>query len=218
MKQQRGPKKPQKKPKSSVAKQKQHNPYQNMDLTNETAFVIGNGKGREGIDLTKLKGTTFGCNALYRDFYPTCLFAVDGRMVKEIEESEFPNERFWSKGRYSNALQWKGSNSGVVAFQHAINWGFGHIVIIGCDLKPDSKNEKTVNNLYTGSKNYPSPMAKAPTFQRWIKLYEDAMSKAKDYQQFTRIIHPEHSNPLESWERDYGVKNIMINEYIATLA
>ena len=36
------------------------------------AFIIGNGKSREHIKLDSLvgKGTSFGCNALYRDYKP----------------------------------------------------------------------------------------------------------------------------------------------------
>jgi hypothetical protein len=51
-------------------------------------FVIGNGESRKGFDLNKLVeyGPIFGCNALYRDFYPTTLIAVDDRMIKEINE------------------------------------------------------------------------------------------------------------------------------------
>ena len=36
----------------------------------DTAYIIGNGPSRKGLDLSTLDGTTFGCNALYRDFTP----------------------------------------------------------------------------------------------------------------------------------------------------
>ena len=51
-------------------------------------FVIGNGESRRGYDLTKLKefGPVYGCNALYRDFIPDVLVAVDEAMIKEIKE------------------------------------------------------------------------------------------------------------------------------------
>jgi hypothetical protein len=54
-----------------------------------TGFVIGNGRSREKIDLNLLKGkgTTYGCNALYRDFAPDVLVSVDPRISNEIQNS-----------------------------------------------------------------------------------------------------------------------------------
>ena len=50
------------------------------------AFLIGNGESRKDIDLNKLKGkgTIIGCNALYRDFTPDVLVAIDPPMIQEI--------------------------------------------------------------------------------------------------------------------------------------
>ena len=189
------------------------------DVKNQTAFIIGNGRSREGIDLEKLQGVTIGCNALYRDFFPTCLFAIDGRMVKEIKDSSFPAERFWARsGRTSkmNEIKYKGSNSGVVAFRHAVNWGFGRIVMLGIDLRSDATG--AVNNIYTGSNNYPKETVKSPKFQRWITQYESALKEAKPYQQFERIIHPTHSNLLEEWTIKYNLKNIPVEKFIANQA
>ena len=189
------------------------------DVRNQTAYIIGNGRSREGIDLNKLNGVTIGCNALYRDFFPTCLFAIDGRMVKEIKDSNFPAERFWARsGRTSqmNEIKYKGSNSGVVAFRHAVNWGFGRIVMLGIDLRSDATG--SVNNIYTGSNNYPKETVKSPKFQRWVSQYESALQEAKPYQQFERIIHPTHSNLLEEWTIKYNVKNIEVKKFIANLA
>ena len=42
-------------------------------------FCIGNGESRKGFDLEKLRqhGKIYGCNAIYRDFLPDVLTAVD---------------------------------------------------------------------------------------------------------------------------------------------
>ena len=42
-------------------------------------FCIGNGESRKGLDLESLRplGKIYGCNALYRDFAPDVLTAVD---------------------------------------------------------------------------------------------------------------------------------------------
>ena len=49
-------------------------------------FCIGNGESRKGFDLEKLRqhGTIYGCNALYRDFMPDVLTAVDHGIMHEI--------------------------------------------------------------------------------------------------------------------------------------
>ena len=56
------------------------------------AWIIGNGPSRKGIDLHELDGTTFGCNALYRDFAPSYLLSGDAGVIKEICESEYPKK------------------------------------------------------------------------------------------------------------------------------
>ena len=49
-------------------------------------FCIGNGESRIGFDLEKLRphGVIYGCNALYRDFMPDVLTAVDHGIMHEI--------------------------------------------------------------------------------------------------------------------------------------
>jgi len=49
-------------------------------------FCIGNGESRKGFNLETLRkhGTIYGCNALYRDFMPDVLTAVDQGIMHEI--------------------------------------------------------------------------------------------------------------------------------------
>ena len=49
-------------------------------------FCIGNGESRKGFDLETLRphGKIYGCNALYRDFMPDVLTAVDHGIMHEI--------------------------------------------------------------------------------------------------------------------------------------
>ena len=49
-------------------------------------FCIGNGESRQGFDLDKLKpfGKIYGCNAIYRDYMPDVLTAVDHGIMHEI--------------------------------------------------------------------------------------------------------------------------------------
>ena len=55
------------------------------------AFCIGNGESRKGFDLEILRphGKIYGCNALYRDFTPDVLVAVDHGICHEIYNSGY---------------------------------------------------------------------------------------------------------------------------------
>ena len=55
------------------------------------ANIIGNGPSRTHFDLSKLENT-YGCNALYRDFSPNTLVAVDIPMQIEIVNSGYYKE------------------------------------------------------------------------------------------------------------------------------
>ena len=54
-------------------------------------FCIGNGESRKVLDLEKLRphGKIYGCNALYRDFTPDHLSAVDMGIMHEIYNSGY---------------------------------------------------------------------------------------------------------------------------------
>ena len=58
----------------------------------DTAYIIGNGPSRNDVVLHELDGTTFGCNALYRDYAPDYLVSGDSRILKEICGDEYPSE------------------------------------------------------------------------------------------------------------------------------
>lgn len=193
-----------------------------MKNHDKTVFIIGNGVSRAPIPLEQLKGTTFGCNALYRDFWPTCLFAVDSRMLKEVMNSEYPNERFWARGNKKgvNMIKWKGSNSGVVAFRHAVEWGFGRIVLLGIDLKGLGAHND-INNIYTGTEHYGKAQNKNPNMNNWVPQFERAIKAKKDYQVIERVLGKE-SNPMREWEKlgviQYDVEEFLKREKIANHA
>ena len=71
---------------------------------NDNVFLIGNGESRIDFDLTQLRkyGKIYGCNALYRDFTPDVLVAVDQGISHEIYQSGYSKEnevwlRSWTK-------------------------------------------------------------------------------------------------------------------------
>lgn len=67
---------------------------ENQGLLTDPVFLIGNGKSRKEFDLERLrsKGTIIGCNALFREFTPDLLIAIDAKMLKEIKEAKYGEE------------------------------------------------------------------------------------------------------------------------------
>ena len=63
-------------------------------MSSNPAFIIGNGESRRSFDLNDIKSVApiFGCNAIYRDFSPDWLVAVDEGVIDEISSSNFPIE------------------------------------------------------------------------------------------------------------------------------
>ena len=57
-------------------------------------FCIGNGESRKDFDLEKLRphGKIYGCNALYRDFKPDVITAVDMGIMHEIYNSGYAQD------------------------------------------------------------------------------------------------------------------------------
>ena len=145
-----------------------------------TAFVIGNGISRKNIKLKHLKklGTTYGCNALYRDFTPDFLVSVDTKMIKEIIDSGY-NEKnqvwvninsFTKKLKKINFLKPNlGWSSGPSALFLASKNNHEKIYILGFDYTGIGIQKKFVNNVYTGTKNYKDPENKAIYYGNWVK-------------------------------------------------
>ena len=142
-------------------------------------FVIGNGTSRKSIDLPLLAqhGTTYGCNALYRDFSPDHLICVDLKMIQEIHQSGYPRTHpVWSYNRYQlhrfdkinyfdTDLQW---SSGPTALWFASSHKHDLIYIIGFDYTGHHNNTK-FNNIYADTPNYKKSIQPATFFHNWLK-------------------------------------------------
>ena len=66
-----------------------HTSYLMLDQL-KTAYIIGNGQSRIGLDLDVLGGDVWGCNALFRDYTPDYLTIVDVSIMGECAESAYP--------------------------------------------------------------------------------------------------------------------------------
>jgi hypothetical protein len=93
------------------------NPFnreENHKYITDPVFLIGNGTSRKDFDLERLRGvgTIVGCNALYRDFAPDLLIAIDAKLITEIKKSNYWEDHavFLPGNRavtMKNALTWR---------------------------------------------------------------------------------------------------------------
>lgn len=128
------------------------------------ALIIGNGRSRLAFDLNELKNqyTTFGCNAIYRDFIPDVLVSMDWFMVKEIIDSGVVYKTHFVTQHMTQTTPLKDTlplnfidietntpDSGNAAVKYAIKMGFKHITLIGFD-----GHITQYNNVYAGTRNY----------------------------------------------------------------
>lgn len=151
------------------------------------AFVIGNGKSREGFDLEQLRqyGKIYGCNALYRDFEPDYLVAIDDKITEEIEASDFPSEKFihpefeeqWEHPEFNPFTRLR-SNAGMNAMIEALRHGHREIFCLGFDFI--ILNELGTSNIYEGTNAY-GPETKTSL--------QDGLRRAKYLDWFARKNH-----------------------------
>ena len=158
-----------------------------------TAFVLGNGVSRRGVDLAWLKqfGKIYGCNALYREFTPDVLVATDRPISTAIQESGYAKCNLFYTRRPmgdSGALpvisKYHGYSSGPNAVALAAEHQHSHIYLLGFDMGPQENNQ--FNNIYADTEFYKTS-AHPPTFAgNWIRQITEI---CKDYPhtQFVRI-------------------------------
>jgi len=132
------------------------------------ACVIGNGPSRLQFDLNKISQTmtTYGCNALYRDYMPHYLISMDRQMVDEIlEQKAHTKSIFYTQHEnYIDSLAINGepinffngfketNDSGNSALRLALQHDNETIYIIGFDYNNGGSD---LPNVYSGTKQYP---------------------------------------------------------------
>lgn len=149
-------------------------------------FVLGNGESRLGFDLGSLRGVgpIYGCNALYRDFIPDVLFAVDKKMVDEIFANGVSNKcvviyrhtdntgrRVLKSSNGGELDDQAGSASGPTALRVMCQYEVGvtDIYLIGFDI---FGNNGLISNVYKGTSNYAPSDNRATMNVNWIRKME----------------------------------------------
>jgi hypothetical protein len=158
------------------------------------AFVLGNGVSRQAVDLNQLKalGTTYGCNAIYREFVPDVLVSTDTPISERIQHEgysqthvHYTRKPLPDSGSRRIAQKYFGYSSGPVAVSQAAIDGATAIYLIGFDLGP-TRNGR-FNNCYADTEFYKKSSAN-PTFTgNWVRQLQTIM---KDYPKtsFFRVV------------------------------
>lgn len=126
------------------------------------AFVLGNGKSRLAINLDTLQehGVVYGCNAIYRDFTPSYLIAVDAKMVIELNENRVQDKTsVWTNNNrkienFTNInffVPHRGWSSGPSALWLAAQHDYQEIYFLGFDYSGIMGKH---NNVYSDTPNY----------------------------------------------------------------
>jgi hypothetical protein len=137
-----------------------NNPFKNgkEKYLTDPVFLIGNGKSRQHFDLERLRsiGTIIGCNALYREFNPDILIAIDSKMLNEITRAKYSSEGTMIITPHNrsvnvpNAFRYKTGRFNT-------SGAFAMLLIKEC-MKPKRcymlGMDAYPGNVYDGSKNY----------------------------------------------------------------
>ena len=170
-------------------------------------FVFGNGRTRLNIDFNEVRpyGLIYACNAVYREFKPDFLIAVDRKMVDEINQTGYQllNEVYTYNNIYKKDYKNFhfidpniGWSSGPTALNLASQHESEHIFIFGFDF--EGLNGK-LNNVYADTFNYKSKNDKSTYYGNWLKQTETVI-KNNPKIQYTRVTVPNFFMP--KWRYD----------------
>jgi len=186
------------------------------------AFVLGNGTSRKGIDLNRLKeiGTVYACNAVYREFDPDYLVAVDVKMILEINKSGYqhknpnvwtnPNKTYHNMRNLNFFQPSKGWSSGPTALWLASQHNYEEIYILGFDFK-GLDDGKRLNNIFADTPNYKKSTDSATFFGNWMRQTKSVIDTHKKIN-FYRVIQPDNYQP-EELNKFSNFKNILIKDF-----
>lgn len=189
----------------------------------KTAFVLGNGLSRKGIDLETLKqyGPIYGCNAIYREFDPDYLISVDVKMVLELNKAKYQmrNPNCWTnKNKAIEQLTGfnifnpsKGWSSGPTALWLASQHQYEKIYILGFDYR-GLQDGKQFNNVYADTPNYKKSTDGATFFGNWLRQTKSVIQGNRQID-YVRVITSDNYCPEEL--NNFGnFKNINKEDFV----
>ena len=183
------------------------------------SFVFGNGKSRLNISFDEVKpyGTVYACNAVYREYAPDHLIAVDPKMIVEICESKYqltnevwtnPNIKF---DHYENLNFFKNSrgwSSGPTALHKACIDRKNEIYILGFDYYGIGDK---FNNVYADTEFY-KKSSNPPTYTgNWANQLVTIMRDFPDIM-FVRVMGPTTA-PIKNFDGIVNYRTMEIAEF-----
>jgi hypothetical protein len=187
----------------------------------DTAFVLGNGTSRQNFDIERLqgKGIIYACNAVYRNFEPDVLIAVDPKMVHEIVADGYHhNHVVWTNYNngykdYTNLNYFqpsRGWSSGPTALFKAADDKYKTIYILGFDYMGLNGGKK-FNNIYADTQNYKKSVEPATYYGNWLRQSENVVKNHPEIQ-FFRVTNVGDFCPaqLNNYE---NIRNIDYDEF-----
>ena len=189
------------------------------------ALVIGNGKSRLQFDLNTLSKifTTYGCNALYRDFIPDYLISHDMGIADEIldQKAHYKTKFYTQHGTKMDNRYKKGEpinfviqdkymgDSGTGALRLACMNNHKTIYMIGFDY---SDNNTYIQNVYAGTKHYqPGPINNGGEFM--LRQWESRLRYCCDTYKDTSIIRVNGNNYKPTCKKD-NFTNITVEQFM----
>ena len=159
------------------------------------AFVLGNGRSRLRLHISDIQphGKIYGCNALYREYSPDYLIAVDPKMIYEICKTDYqrthavwtnPNSRYKEFEGLNYFQPSKGWSSGPTALLLASEHKHNEIYIFGFDY---TGVDGRVNNVYADTDNYKKSSEPATYYGNWMRQTETII-KSNPKTKYFRIV------------------------------
>jgi hypothetical protein len=193
--------------------------HQQKQHLNKTAFVLGNGISRLGINPKILLdlGIVYGCNAQYREYEPDYLIAVDVKMVNEIISSGYhknnsvwtnPNKGISTKKGINFFSPHKGWSSGPTALWLAATNKHTEIFILGFDYQGIGGR---FNNVYADTFNYKKSTDAATFFGNWLSQTEKVIREFRDVR-FFRVIKSDDYIPEKLGPGLHNLSHITYDE------
>ena len=181
----------------------------------ENIFVIGNGESRKSFDLSLLdKHTTYGCNAIFRDYQVSVLVCKDLDITEELYLSDylntnvaytFPDVRTFILNKYNDETSVKNKNllpipntnthihyyAGLQALTLAVKEKPDNIFILGFDM---TNYGKQFNNIYKNTNAYKSYNDDGPGYVKERKAFIGLIDKNRQNTNYHYVLPEEYQN------------------------
>ena len=195
-------------------------PVKQSNQQNNVAFVLGNGTSRLKLNHKNLldKGIVYACNAIYREFEPHHLIAVDVKMINEIVASGYhkthsvwtnPNKGISNKHNLNMFNPHKGWSSGPTALWFASEQGHRDIYIFGFDYQG---LHGKFNNVYADTYNYKKSNDAATFHGNWLSQTERTIRDFRNIQ-YHRVINSGDFIPDQLGIQLKNLKHITYEEF-----